>query len=219
MTVGKACGRFRLDAADPALESFSHAYPEALVIQADVTLGADRIAMLEAVAGRFGRLDILINNAGVFTERNFAAMDDALTGLEEEISLNLMAPILLTGEALSRWQALGSIVFVTSGFAMVSPTRAPTYGAAKAGLSAFADALRRQLAPRGVHVLEVLPTTTDTPMNANLKRKKMPPEEVAVLTLRALARRSPVALAGELRYLPTLLRLAPETVKGLVANV
>jgi uncharacterized oxidoreductase len=131
------CGRSR-----EALDSFSRLHPNALAIQADVTDGEARQAMLDAVAERFGRLDVLINNAGTFVERNFAADPDALKDLEQEVALNLTAPIQLTGEVLNRWPALSAIVFVTSGFALVSPTRAPTYGAVKAGLHGFAASSR-----------------------------------------------------------------------------
>ncbi|WP_108610553.1 SDR family NAD(P)-dependent oxidoreductase [Aminobacter sp. MSH1] len=206
------CGR-----SAAALERFSRAHPDALAIQADVTRGEARIAMLQAVADRFGQLDVLINNAGTFVERNFATGSGATRDLEQEIALNLTAPIQLTGEVLNRWPGITAIVFVTSGFALISPTRAPTYGAVKAGLHAFADALRRQLAPKGTHVLELLPTTTDTSMNANVTGKKMPAAEVAALTLKALARRRPVASAGSLKFLPTLLRIAPNAVKRMVA--
>lgn len=208
------CGR-----SEAALQRFSSAHPDALAIQADVTKPEDRAAMLSAVADRFGRLDILINNAGTFVERNFAGEESAIENLEQEVALNLTAPIQLTGEVLLRWPVLGAIVFVTSGFALVSPTRAPTYGAVKAGQRAFADGLRRQLISKGTHVLELLPTVTDTPMNANMTGKKMQPEEVAALTLRALARRQPMALAGSLKFLPTLLRIAPNTIKRMVAAV
>lgn len=114
------CGR-----SAEALESFARAHPQALAIRADVTNAADRAAMLEAVADRFGRLDILANNAGRFVERDFLAAD-ATKGLEEEVALNLTAPIRLTAEVLARWPAPAAIIFVTSGFALVSPTRAPT---------------------------------------------------------------------------------------------
>jgi uncharacterized oxidoreductase len=175
--------------------------------------------MLDAIAERFGQLDVLINNAGTFVERDFAADDDATAALDQEIDLNLTAPIHLTGEALRRWPSLDAIVFVTSGFALVSPTRAPTYGAVKAGLHGFADGLRRQLAPHGTHVLEVLPPTTDTPMNAHATGAKLPPAEVAAVTLKALRRRRPMALPGQTKLMPTMLRIAPHTLGRMVAKL
>ena len=210
------CGR-----SAPALERFAAAHPDALAVRADVTAGEARRALLDAVAERFGRLDVLVNNAGIFVERDFtagAAGADIMQDLEQEVALNLTAPIQLTGEVLSRWPAPSAIVFVTSGYALVSPTRAPTYGAVKAGLHGFADGLRRQLAPGGTHVLELLPPLVDTPMTATTTGRKIPPAEVAAVTLRALARRRPMALPGQTRLLPTMLRIAPNAIGRLVAG-
>jgi uncharacterized oxidoreductase len=207
------CGR-----SEVALERFSRAHPEALAIQADVTIGKARIAMLDAVADRFSRLDILINNAGTFIERNFAVAGDVTQGLEQEVALNLTAPIQLTGEVLNRWPKLTAIVFVTSGYALVSPARAPTYGAVKAGLHGFAEGLRRQLAPKGTHVLELLPPLVDTPMTAHVTQKKISPAEVAATTLNALALRRPMALPGQTKLLPMMLRIAPDTIKRMVGG-
>jgi uncharacterized oxidoreductase len=201
------------------LDTFSRAYPDALAVQADVTSADDRLAMLDAAGERFGRLDILINNAGTFVERDFAADPDATKELDQEIALNLTAPIELTAEVLSRWPGLGAIVFVTSGFALVSPTRAPTYGAVKAGLHGFAEGLRRQLAAKGTHVLELLPPTTDTPMNASFTGKKMSTAEVAAVTLDALEHRRPMALPGQVKLLPTLLRIAPRAVSRMIGSM
>lgn len=208
------CGR-----SGQALNAFSRAHPDALAIRADVTAAQDRVAMLDAVAERFGRLDVLVNNAGRFIERDFAGGTDPTDGLEQEVALNLTAPIRLTGEVLARWPAIDALVFVSSGFALVSPTRAPTYGAVKAGLHGFAEGLRRQLSARGTHVLEVLPTTTDTPGTAHETRKKMTIEEVAAVTMRALDHRLPMALPGPMKMLPTLLRLAPGATGRMVANI
>jgi uncharacterized oxidoreductase len=207
------CGR-----SVPALTRFTERFPQALAIQADVTSAMARTRMLQAVADRFGRLDVLVNNAGTFVERDFAAGVDATLALEEEIALNLTAPIQLTGEVLVRWPSLKAIVFVTSGFALVSPTRAPTYGAVKAGLHAFADALRRQLDPEATHVLELMPAMTDTPMNAKATGKKMSTAAVAQVTLRALAKRRPLALPGPVRMLPLLLRIAPDVTTRMIAK-
>ncbi|CAN5363749.1 SDR family NAD(P)-dependent oxidoreductase [soil metagenome] len=206
------CGR-----SAEALQSVAREHPEILVIKADVTVERDRAAMLDAVRSRFGDLHVLVNNAGRFVERDFTR-PDATEGLEAEIALNLTAPIQLTGEVLQRWPGLASIVFVSSGFALVSPTRAPTYGAVKAGLHGFAEGLRRQLSP-DIHVLELLPTTTDTPGTARETRKKMTTAEVADVTLKALARRQPLALPGPMRMLPTLLRIAPEAISRKIAAI
>ncbi|WP_229069046.1 SDR family NAD(P)-dependent oxidoreductase [Actinoplanes sp. DH11] len=208
------CGR-----SQPALDRFAAAHPQALAVRADVTDPRARTAVLDAVADRFGRLDVLVNNAGTFVERDFTGGGDATGDLDQEIALNLTAPIQLTGEAVRRWPAMDAIVFVTSGFALVSPTRAPTYGAVKAGLHGFADGLRRQLAPRGTHVLEVLPPRTDTPMNAGSDGAKMSPTEVAAVTLEALRRRRPMALPGSTKLLPSLLRVAPNTLGRMVAKM
>ena len=207
------CGR-----SQAALDRFRRSHPEALAVRADVTVPEERAALLDAVAARSGRLDVLVNNAGTFVERDFTA-GGATAALDEEVALNLTAPVHLTGEVLERWPALDAVVFVTSGFALVPPTRAPTYGAVKAGLHGFADALRRQLAPGGTHVLEVLPPTTDTPMNAGATGPKLPPAEVAAVTLRALRQREAMALPGRTRMLPTMLRIAPRSLGRAVAEL
>jgi len=207
------CGR-----SSAALDSFSRAHPDAIAIQADVTDPEARTRLLDAVAARFGRLDILVNNAGTFVERDFSSDPDAAQGLEQEVALNLTAPIQLTSEVLTRWPEPAAIVFVTSGFALVSPTRAPTYGAAKAGLHGFAEGLRRQIGPK-THVLELLPPTTDTPMNADMAGKKMSPDVVAAVTLKALARRRPMALPGSVKVLPAMLRITPRTITRAVARM
>jgi uncharacterized oxidoreductase len=207
------CGR-----SETALERFSRAHPDALAIRADVTLGEARRAMLDAIADRFGRLDVLINNAGSLVRRNFAGDGDATHDLEQEVALNLTAPIQLTGEVLKRWPAVTAIVFVTSGYALVSPTGAPTYGAVKAGLHGFAEGLRRQLAHKGTHVLEVLPPLVDTPSTANTTGDKISPAEVAAVTLKALTLRRPMALPGRTKLLPMMLRIAPNAIKRMVAG-
>jgi uncharacterized oxidoreductase len=207
------CGR-----SQPTLDRFSLTHPGALAIQADITDLDARTAMLDAIAERFGRVDILVNNAGTFVERDFTSAGGVTRDLDREIDINLTAPIHLTGEVLARWPRPEAVMFVSSGFALVSPTRAPSYGAVKAGLHGFADGLRRQLAPGGTHVLEVLPPSTDTPMQAGATGKLLPASAVADATLRALGRRRPMALPGPVRMLPTLLRIAPARVSRMVAG-
>ncbi|KUL44941.1 SDR family NAD(P)-dependent oxidoreductase [Streptomyces regalis] len=208
------CGR-----SQAALDRFAQAHPQALAVRADVTNAADRAALLQAVADRFGCLDVLVNNAGTFEERDYAAGKNPNATLDDEVALNLTAPIHLTGEVLERWPSPDAIVFITSGFALVSPTRAPTHGAVKAGLHGFADGLRRQLAPQGTHVLEVLPPSTDTPMNAEATGEKLTPAQVAAVTMKALRRGRNMAFPGQTKVMPAMLRIAPGTLRRVVAEL
>jgi uncharacterized oxidoreductase len=207
------CGR-----SSDALDRFRQDYPQALAIQADVTDAAAQDAMLDAIAERFGRLDILVNNAGLLTGRDFTRIVQAPEDLAAEIALNLTAPIQLTAATLARWPSPHAIIFISSGYALVSPRRAPTYGAAKAGIHGFAEGLRRQLDGHGTHVLEVLPPSVDTPATVNSRANKIAPREVAEETLDALAKRKNMALVGQTRLLPLMLRIAPETTKRMAAE-
>lgn len=206
-------------ARNPAsLAAFRAAHPSALAVEADVTETSARMAMLGAVAERFGGLDILVNNAGRLVERDFAEAPAAPDELAAEFALNLVSPVQLTAMTLGLWPKLDSLVFVSSGYALVSPRRAPTYGAAKAGLHGFAEGLRRQLVTQGTHVLEVLPPVVDTAATAHRAVRKVSPEAVASATLHALAERKPTALVGATSILPGLLRLAPGTIGRLIAE-
>jgi uncharacterized oxidoreductase len=204
--------------SEDALNAFAADRPTALAIEADVTDVASHSRMLNALSEKFGPLDILVNNAGRLIEREFGAGGIAPEEIAAEFALNLVAPVQLTAAALERWPHLGAIVMISSGYALVSPRRAPTYGAAKAGVHGFADGLRRQLSGGTTHVLEVLPPTVDTPATAHRATTKITAEAVAAATLDALAKRKPVALVGQTRFLPSLLRLAPQTIGRVVGR-
>jgi uncharacterized oxidoreductase len=75
------------------------------------------------------------------------------------LSIDLLAPILLTRAALPSLRASGDavVVNVTSGIALIGAPFYATYAAAKAGLARFSEALRRELKGEGIHVLTVYP--------------------------------------------------------------
>lgn len=204
--------------SEEGLASFAETRPSAFAIKADIANRLDQEALFDAVASRFGRLDVLVNNAGRLIERDFARDSADPASLADEFALNLVAPIQLTASALQRWPELDGIVFMGSGFGLVSPGRAPTYGAAKAGLHGFAEGLRRQLAGGPTHVLEVLPPVVDTPATAHRSTTKVSAHAVAAATLDALRQGRPMALIGQTRLLPTLLRIAPATVGRIVGQ-
>ncbi|EAZ97519.1 SDR family NAD(P)-dependent oxidoreductase [Marinobacter sp. ELB17] len=137
---------------------------EAIVVAGDVNDAGWRKTVVEKTIQTYGGLDILVNNAGVVSAgwlENLSE-DDVNTQLQS----NLVAPILLTRAALPalRQSPKAAIVNISSIFGLVGMPFYATYGATKAGIAHFGEAMRRELADQGIHVMTVYPGATDTPM-------------------------------------------------------
>ncbi len=138
-----------------------------LTVQADVADAAAVERMVEAVVAGLGRLDVLVNNAGIFESHPPAAVsyDEWQKRWRRTIETNLL------GAANASWcaarhmirQGGGRIVNVSSRGAFRGEPDAPAYGASKAGLNAMSQSLARALAPHGIFVGAVAPgfVTTD----------------------------------------------------------
>ncbi len=142
-------------------------------IAADVGTAEGRATTLQKARDALGGLDILINNAGGVRAGRLEATSEA--EIEAMVTVDLLAPILLTRAALPALRASGDavVVNVTSGIALLGAPFYTTYAAVKAGLARFGEALRRELKGEGVHVLTAYPSGTDTPM---MKSNRAGPE-------------------------------------------
>jgi len=140
--------------------------------------------------------------------------------IANEIAVNLTGPILLTRQLLPLLRSGRNplIIMITSGYALLPARRAPTYSATKAGLRSFTMALRRQLRGVGIRVVEVLPPLVDTPATRSVKQPKMSPESLVDGVLREIVRGKDEILPGRVRFLPTLMRLAPSFAARVVAE-
>jgi hypothetical protein len=126
----------------------------------DVTDRAGLDGLPGRVVERFGRLDVVVNNAGVNHRGPFEARTAGeLGGILET---NLVAPILLTRAALPHLGRGAAVVHVASLAGKVPVPDEATYSASKAGLRAFSRALAHELEGRGVHVGTVCPGPVDT---------------------------------------------------------
>jgi short-subunit dehydrogenase len=117
-------------------------------------------ALPQRVVDRMGRLDIVVNNAGV--HHRGPALTVAPLALGEIITVNLTAPVVLCRAAAPLMPAGGSIVNVASLAGMVPMRYQVTYGASKAGLRAFSRALRDEFSALGISVSVVSPGPVDT---------------------------------------------------------
>lgn len=121
-----------------------------------------------AIVRRFGRLDLLINNAGVLHQELLLTMPPKqIDGL---ITTNLTAPIMLTQacvRVMTRYGG-GIVVNISSINAIRGYRGVSVYAAAKAGLDAFARGLARELGPFNIRVNSVVPGFFDTAMTAEV---------------------------------------------------
>lgn len=139
------------------LESLARELPDALVAPADLTKSDDIARVIDQTLGRYGQIDVLVNNAGV--SRYDWIERIAEEHIRTEIAINLIAPILLTKAVvpvmLTRRQ--GVIINVGSVAGRIAAATMSIYNTTKFGLDGFSDALRRELGPHGISVCVIYP--------------------------------------------------------------
>jgi len=140
-----------------------HGEAAVMAVKSDATQ-AEAVSGLRAeVEDRLGPVGILVNNVGSVL-RPGHWLDQSLTELDRTLRLNLMSAMLATRQFAPgmRERSWGRIVNISSTVAMVSGAPVAAYGAAKAGLLSYTQAMARELAASGVLVNAVAPGTIDT---------------------------------------------------------
>jgi uncharacterized oxidoreductase len=205
---------------ETALDELQMRCPGIDVHRCDVSARPDVLALEGAIRNRHGRIDVLINNAGIMEQVDLLDGSISDERITHEIAVNLTGPILLTRTLLPLLRAGLSpmIVMITSGYALLPATRAPTYSATKAGLHSFTMALRRQLRAVGIRVVEVMPPLVDTPATRSVRQPKMSPAVLVSRVLRDIGRGRDEILPGMVGLLPLLMRLAPTYAARRVAG-
>lgn len=128
-----------------------------LVAAADLRSAAQREGLVENVLRAFGRVDVLVNNAGLETEGGYTALPWG--SVQENIEVNLVAPMALTHLILPEMlrRRSGHVVNMASVAAKSGAPYASVYSATKAGLAEWTRALRLELAGTGVRFTTVFP--------------------------------------------------------------
>ncbi len=173
-----------------------------MIVKTDVAKESDCARLLEKATTRFGRLDVLINNAGVSMRALFA--DAELSVLERLMQVNFWGAVYCTKYALPHLlRSGGSVVGVSSIAGYKGLPARSGYSASKFALQGFLECLRIENRKTGLHVLIACPGFTssnirktalskDGSMQGEFPReeaKMMPPETVACHILRAVAKR------------------------------
>lgn len=155
--------------AQQVAEEVRSAGGRAEAFHVDITKSAMVRTMVGAVMEKYGRIDVLVNNAGYDAIKPFMQTDEALW--DYLIDLNLKGHLIVTHAVLPHMIAAkyGRIVYISSDAARVGSTGEAVYGAAKGGLIAFTKTLAREHARDNILVNCICPGLTDTPqLQANL---------------------------------------------------
>ena len=137
-----------------------------LPMQADLTKKTDIENLLSNAIKTFGKIDVLINNAGVSHER--LSIDESYESISDVISTNLVSAIYLTSLAIPNLSENASIVNISSIWGEFGGSGETTYSASKGGLISYTKALSQELGASGIRVNAVAPGWVNTDMNADL---------------------------------------------------
>lgn len=146
--------------ADSVVEAITGAGGRAIAVKADVAKAAEAQALVDDAIKAFGRLDVLVNNSGVY---EFAPLE-AIT--EEHfhrlININVLGLLLVTQAAAKHLTEGGSIINVGSAVTRTTPPNSAVYTATKGAVDAITGVLSRELGPRQIRVNALNPGMVET---------------------------------------------------------
>ena len=152
------------DAAASVVTEIERAGGKAIAIEADAANAEAVTAAVEKTIATFGRLDVLVNNAGTAIPKPFE--ETTLEELDKVININLRGTFIATQAALRHMQDGGRIIMIGScvGERMMTPGLV-AYAATKGAVKMFTQGLAREIGSRGITVNNIQPGPIDTDLN------------------------------------------------------
>jgi uncharacterized oxidoreductase len=211
------CGR-----RESKLQNAKHKLPAIHVRQCDVSVESERRSLLRWAAAHFPNLNMLVNNAGIQRQVDFAsaAVAKATRARDDEVAINLGAPIrlcaLFTPKLVKKKRA--AIINISSGLAFVPIAAMPIYCATKAAIHSFTISLRHQLRGTPIRVFEAAPPMTDTELDRSFAGEQeeayrgISPQEVAAAIMEGIKADREEIIIGEAQGLYKAARRNPEAV-------
>jgi len=154
---------------------------DSLAIEADVSKERDYIRLIEDTINHYGRIDVLVNNAGIQEDLPFA--ETATEEWYKIISVDLTGPFVCSREAIKKMQKQenpkgGCIINISSIHQAIPKPHYVSYATSKAGLEMMTKTMALELAKDNIRANIVAPGATDTDMNRELKENKAELEKV-----------------------------------------
>jgi 3-oxoacyl-[acyl-carrier protein] reductase len=168
------------DAAASVVKEIEHDGGKALAIQADATDADAGKAAVEKTVATFGRLDVLVNNAGTAIPKTFE--ETTIEEMDRLLNINVRGVFIATQAALKHMKSGSRIIMIGSavGERVVVPGLVP-YAATKGAVKMFTQALSRELGSRGITVNNVQPGPIDTELNPATSEWAVPQKAATAL--------------------------------------
>ncbi|MHC2594504.1 3-oxoacyl-[acyl-carrier protein] reductase [Kluyvera sp. 1366] len=148
------------DAAEKVVVDIKATKGEAVAVAADVTSQKEVEALINTSIALFGRLDIVVNNAGVY---QFAKIEESTEALyRRQFDINVLGPLLVSAAAAPHLGHGSSIINISSFVTRVFIAESAIYSGAKGAIDAITGVLSLELGPRGIRVNAVNPGLIET---------------------------------------------------------
>jgi 3-oxoacyl-[acyl-carrier protein] reductase len=148
------------DGADAVVAKIVAAGGQAVAVKGDVSRAADAQAIVDAAVARFGRLDVLVNNSGVY---DFAPLE-AITeeSFHKHFNVNVLGLLLTTQAAAAHLGEGASVINIGSVVTRITPPGSAVYTGTKGAVDAITGVLARELGPRKIRVNALNPGMVET---------------------------------------------------------
>jgi 3-oxoacyl-[acyl-carrier protein] reductase len=146
--------------ADKVVSAITAAGGKAVAVGGDVSKSSEAQGIIDAAIKNYGRLDILVNNSGIY---EFGAIEDVTEeSFHKHFNINVLGLLLTTKAAVKHLGEGGSIINIGSGVSRITPPNSAVYTGTKGAVDAITGVLSRELGPRHIRVNSINPGMVET---------------------------------------------------------
>lgn len=146
--------------ADAVVEAITAAGGKSVAVQGDVSKAEQAHGLIDAAVREFGRLDVLVNNSGVY---EFGAIEEITEEhYHRQFNVNVLGLLLTTQAAVKHIGEGGSVINISSVVTSLTPPASAVYSGTKGAVDAITGVLAKELGPRKIRVNAILPGIVET---------------------------------------------------------
>ncbi len=201
------------------LEKMEEDFPNVRTYRCSLSNKMEVENTLSEIVNNHPEISVVINNAGIQVTSTFLDSDFSFDAIDNEISINLTAPIwicaLMLGPLLNL-KAPAAFINVTSGLGLYPKKSSAVYCATKAGLRNFTKSFRYQLEDTLIKVHEAIMPLVDTPMTQGRGNGKMSAEDAAGAIINGIESDDDEIYIGKAKLIPLMSRISPTLMAAIM---